>query len=76
MKARNFKRDRHLAYAQRKRDKAQARRKDYERTRNMLANGQKRSNALIEPWRQPPPVARHTVGGVKYRPGGLLAEAA
>lgn len=56
MKARNFKSDRHAAYAQRKRDKAAARRAEYVKERNMLAYGQKRSN--VTELRTPGPVQR------------------
>lgn len=56
MKAHSSKLNRHNAYVQRKRDKAAARRRDYERTRNMLAYGQKRSG--VTELRMPEPVQR------------------
>lgn len=46
MKAHSSKLNRHNAYAQRKRDKAAARRRDYERTRNMRRNMHKHANPL------------------------------
>lgn len=56
MKAHSSKLNRHAAYAQRKRDKAAARRREYVKERNMLAYGQKRSG-VVE-LRTPEPVQR------------------